>query len=78
MTEENLDQPHANPWVETKMTSSGPANPGCTLAIVNGKTALLPGDTHQEAEDYLRLSYWLCGKNPPKIEWPYVVGSEEQ
>jgi len=39
------------------------------FALVNGKVTHMPGDTRDEAEDLMRLSFWMCGKKAPRIQW---------
>tara|TARA_R110000868_G_scaffold211243_3_gene461305 strand:- start:122 stop:316 length:195 start_codon:yes stop_codon:yes gene_type:complete len=40
------------------------------FAFVDGKIRHTPGDNRKEAEDLLKLSRWLCGEKPPRIQWP--------
>lgn len=39
------------------------------MALVDGRPCFLPGETQKEAEDFLKLTRWLCGEKSPKIEW---------
>lgn len=40
------------------------------FAMVNGKVTHMVGDNRKEAEDLMKLSFWMCGKKQPRIQWP--------
>jgi hypothetical protein len=50
------------------MSSPVEKMPRSHMCAVNGRLQWIPGETWEEAIDFLKMSFWMCGKPEPRVE----------